>query len=172
MKPSRLESGQSGIRDHSCAGSLAALKNLAVPIRMGVTKRLNCTSYTTDKSQQHSDQATPRLEPTAVPSAHGTSGCSMTLQKRKSRFSRLSRKPRPRHGFDAQGTASPKSAGSGSGGGQDDLSIYLHLAVEEEIVITRHGRPAGVLIGFSSDEDWFEYTDPTPRRRLDSWDNF
>jgi hypothetical protein len=27
----------------------------------------------------------------------------------------------------------------------------------EEIVITRHGRPAGILIGFASDEDWFEY---------------
>lgn len=40
---------------------------------------------------------------------------------------------------------------------KDDLSKYLRLAVEEEIVITRHGRPAGVLIGFSSDEDWFEY---------------
>lgn len=24
-------------------------------------------------------------------------------------------------------------------------------------MITRHGRPAGVLIGFASDEDWFEY---------------
>ena len=40
---------------------------------------------------------------------------------------------------------------------KDDLSKYLRLAVEEEIVITRHGRPAGVLIGFASEEDWFEY---------------
>jgi hypothetical protein len=24
-------------------------------------------------------------------------------------------------------------------------------------VITRHGKPAGVLIGFSSEDDWFEY---------------
>jgi prevent-host-death family protein len=40
---------------------------------------------------------------------------------------------------------------------KDDLSKYLRLAVNEEIVITRHGRPAGVLIGFASDEDWFEY---------------
>ena len=24
-------------------------------------------------------------------------------------------------------------------------------------MITRHGRPAGVLIGFASEEDWFEY---------------
>ena len=40
---------------------------------------------------------------------------------------------------------------------KDDLSRYLRLAVAEEIVITRHGRPAGVLIGFANEEDWFEY---------------
>lgn len=40
---------------------------------------------------------------------------------------------------------------------KDDLSRYLRLAVREEIVITRHGRPAGVLIGFESEDDWFEY---------------
>ena len=40
---------------------------------------------------------------------------------------------------------------------KDDLSRYLRLAAGEEIVITRHGRPAGVLIGFETDEDWFEY---------------
>ena len=40
---------------------------------------------------------------------------------------------------------------------KDDLSRYLRLAAEREIVITRHGRPAGILIGFASDEDWFEY---------------
>jgi prevent-host-death family protein len=40
---------------------------------------------------------------------------------------------------------------------KDDLSRYLRLAAHEEIVITRHGRPAGVLIGFASKEDWFEY---------------
>jgi prevent-host-death family protein len=40
---------------------------------------------------------------------------------------------------------------------KDDLSKYLRLAAEEEIVITRHGRPAGVLIGFASEADWFDY---------------
>lgn len=40
---------------------------------------------------------------------------------------------------------------------KDDLSRYLRLAEREEIVITRHGRPAGVLIGFESEDDWFEY---------------
>jgi hypothetical protein len=37
-------------------------------------------------------------------------------------------------------------------------------------VITRHGKPAGVLIGFGSDEDWFDYrleNDPEFLRRVD-----
>jgi prevent-host-death family protein len=40
---------------------------------------------------------------------------------------------------------------------KDDLSRYLRLAEREEVVITRHGRPAGILIGFESDEAWLEY---------------
>jgi len=40
---------------------------------------------------------------------------------------------------------------------KDDLSRYLRLAENEEIVITRHGKPAGVLVGFSSDDEWFDY---------------
>jgi prevent-host-death family protein len=40
---------------------------------------------------------------------------------------------------------------------KDDLSKFLRQAEKEEVVITRHGRPAGILIGFSSEEDWFEY---------------
>ena len=40
---------------------------------------------------------------------------------------------------------------------KDDLSKYLRLAADKEIVITRHGRPAGVLIGFESEDDWFDY---------------
>ncbi len=40
---------------------------------------------------------------------------------------------------------------------KDDLSRYLREAEEHEVLITRHGKPAGVLIGFASDEDWFEY---------------
>ena len=31
---------------------------------------------------------------------------------------------------------------------KDDLSRYLREAESQEIVITRHGKPAGVLIGF------------------------
>jgi prevent-host-death family protein len=40
---------------------------------------------------------------------------------------------------------------------KDDLSKFLRLAEKEEVLITRHGRPAGVLIGFESDDDWFDY---------------
>lgn len=40
---------------------------------------------------------------------------------------------------------------------KDDLSRFLRLAESEEIVITRHGKPAGVLIGFEGEEDWFDY---------------
>lgn len=54
---------------------------------------------------------------------------------------------------------------------KDDLSRYLRLAEGQEIVITRHGRPAGVLIGFQSEEDWFEYqleSNPSFLRRIAS----
>jgi prevent-host-death family protein len=40
---------------------------------------------------------------------------------------------------------------------KDDLSKYLRLAETEEILITRHGKPAGILVGFASEDDWFDY---------------
>jgi prevent-host-death family protein len=40
---------------------------------------------------------------------------------------------------------------------KDDLSRFLREAETDEIIITRHGKPAGVLIGFASDDDWFDY---------------
>ncbi len=52
---------------------------------------------------------------------------------------------------------------------KDHLSEYLHDAATEEIVITRHGKPAGVLIGFESDDDWFEFrleNDPQFLKRI------
>ena len=52
---------------------------------------------------------------------------------------------------------------------KDDLSKYLHIAEEEDIIITRHGKPAGVLIGFENDDDWFEFrleNDPQFLRRI------
>jgi prevent-host-death family protein len=53
---------------------------------------------------------------------------------------------------------------------KDDLSRYLREAETREIVITRHGKPAGVLIGFESEDDWFEYrleNDPRFLRRIE-----
>ena len=40
---------------------------------------------------------------------------------------------------------------------KDNLSHLLREATKQDIVITRHGKPAGVLIGFASEDDWFEY---------------
>jgi len=40
---------------------------------------------------------------------------------------------------------------------KDDLSRYLREAEDREVVITRHGKPAVVLIGFASEDDWFDY---------------
>ena len=40
---------------------------------------------------------------------------------------------------------------------KDDLSRFLRIAEKQAVVITRHGKPAGVLIGFESEDDWFDY---------------
>jgi prevent-host-death family protein len=53
---------------------------------------------------------------------------------------------------------------------KDDLSRYLREAEKQEIVITRHGKPAGVLIGFESEDDWFEYRLEHDPRFLDRVD--
>lgn len=53
---------------------------------------------------------------------------------------------------------------------KDDLSRFLRLAEKEEIVITRHGKPAGILIGFESEDDWFDYrleNDPRFLKRVE-----
>jgi prevent-host-death family protein len=53
---------------------------------------------------------------------------------------------------------------------KDDLSKFLRLAEKEEVVITRHGKPAGVLIGFRSEDEWFDYRlerDPRFLKRIE-----
>lgn len=53
---------------------------------------------------------------------------------------------------------------------KDDFSRFLREAETQAVVITRHGKPAGVLIGFESEEDWFEYrldNDPRFLRRIE-----
>jgi prevent-host-death family protein len=54
---------------------------------------------------------------------------------------------------------------------KDDLSHFLRVAEKQEVVITRHGKPAGVLIGFESEDDWFDYrleNDPRFRSRIEA----
>ena len=53
---------------------------------------------------------------------------------------------------------------------KNDLSRFLREAENGEVVITRHGRPAGVLIGFKTEDDSFEYrleTDPRFLHRIE-----
>ena len=53
---------------------------------------------------------------------------------------------------------------------KDDLSRYLRLAEKEDIVITRHGKPAGLLVGFASEDDWFDHKlehDPRFLKRIE-----
>jgi prevent-host-death family protein len=54
---------------------------------------------------------------------------------------------------------------------KDDLSRYLRIAESEDVVITRHGKPAGVLIGFKTEDEWFEYrlqSDPRFLKRIEA----
>jgi len=53
---------------------------------------------------------------------------------------------------------------------KDDFSKFLRLAEKEQIVITRHGRPAGILMGFASEDEWFDYqleNDPRFLKRIE-----
>jgi prevent-host-death family protein len=53
---------------------------------------------------------------------------------------------------------------------QNDLTRFLREAEGEEVVITRNGKPAGLLIGFASEDDWLDYrreNDPRFLRRIE-----
>ncbi|HET9490614.1 MAG TPA: type II toxin-antitoxin system prevent-host-death family antitoxin [Methylomirabilota bacterium] len=78
----------------------------------------------------------------------------MTSRGRLSRSSRSSRKPKRRAGSPSRGRPVRQAALAEV---KDDLSRFLRLAESEEILITRHGKPAGVLIGFESEDDWLDY---------------
>src|ERR1044071_8282124 len=78
----------------------------------------------------------------------------MTSTRQQSKSSPSSKKRTHKNGskekaFQAQEVALAKV--------KDDFSKYLRLAAGKEIVITRHGRPAGVLIGFETEDDWLDY---------------
>ena len=40
---------------------------------------------------------------------------------------------------------------------QGDLVRYIEDSADEDVVVTRDGRPAAVIIGFRDDDDWFDY---------------
>ena len=53
---------------------------------------------------------------------------------------------------------------------KSNLSRFRREAEGEEIVITRNGKPAGILIGLASDDDWLDYqleNDPRFLRRIE-----
>jgi prevent-host-death family protein len=57
---------------------------------------------------------------------------------------------------------------------KSNLSRFLREAEGEEIVITRNGKPAGILIGLASDDDWLDYqleNDPRFVRRIEQAPN-
>src|SRR2546423_1170886 len=78
----------------------------------------------------------------------------MTSRSKQSKSSLSSRKRRRRAGLPSTERPMRQVALAEV---KDDLSRFLRLAESEEIVITRHGKPAGILIGFGSEEDWFDY---------------
>lgn len=78
----------------------------------------------------------------------------MTSRPKSSRSSRLSPRPRRRLGSPSTGRPIRRVALAEV---KDDLSGFLRLATSEEIVITRHGKAAGILIGFETEEDWDDY---------------
>src|SRR5437773_5197806 len=81
-------------------------------------------------------------------------GCFMTSKKQPSKSLPLSKKRTRKSGFRRK---EPRIREVALAKVKDDLSKYLRLAAGQEIIITRHGRPAGVLIGFQSEDDWFDY---------------
>ena len=53
---------------------------------------------------------------------------------------------------------------------KDDLPRLLREAAKRDIVITQDGKPAGVLVGFGSEDDWFDYrleNDPRFLQRIE-----
>jgi prevent-host-death family protein len=52
---------------------------------------------------------------------------------------------------------------------KDRFSEYLRMAEDEDIIVTRHGKPAGLLVGFATEDDWIDYRlehDPRFVRRI------
>ena len=40
---------------------------------------------------------------------------------------------------------------------KNDICALIREAEKEQVVVTRHGKPAAVIIGFADDDAWFDY---------------
>ena len=40
---------------------------------------------------------------------------------------------------------------------KNDICSIIREAEKEEVLITRHGKPAAMVIGFRDEDDWFDY---------------
>jgi len=40
---------------------------------------------------------------------------------------------------------------------KDSFSEFIKKAGKEEVIVTIHGRPAAVIVGFEDEDDWLEY---------------
>ncbi len=40
---------------------------------------------------------------------------------------------------------------------KNDICRIIKEAEKEEVLITRHGKPAAIVIGFHDEEDWLDY---------------
>jgi prevent-host-death family protein len=40
---------------------------------------------------------------------------------------------------------------------KDNFSEFIKKAGKEEVIVTIHGRPAAVIVGFEDEDDWLEY---------------
>jgi prevent-host-death family protein len=40
---------------------------------------------------------------------------------------------------------------------KNDICALIRQAEKDEVLVTRHGKPAAVIIGFADDDAWFDY---------------
>ena len=40
---------------------------------------------------------------------------------------------------------------------KNDICSIIREAEKDEVLITRHGKPAAIVIGFRDDDEWFDY---------------
>ena len=53
---------------------------------------------------------------------------------------------------------------------KNDICRIIREAEKEEVLITRHGKPAALVIGFHDEDDWLDYRlehDPKFLRKID-----